>query len=177
MSTGADDAVMPAASASAPAKPSISRLLSHSPQHLGIRSNRAASILVVGHGSASPQSIVPDRAHATRASYQAGCRCVSCRSANAAYEVDYRRLKAEGRSSLGIRIPAARTHILMKVIRGEHWSNHRAGRDLFGSYRAYCKVRRASRVTLRTALRVGRFYRQMVLEPGESSSGMPCVTK
>lgn len=65
----------------------------------------------------------------------------------------------------------------MKVIRGEDVSNHQLGRDLFGGYRAYCRIRKAQQITLRTALKVQRFYRLTVALPFEDFNGVSCVTK
>lgn len=40
-------------------------------------------------------------AHGTRANYKAGCRCLACRSANAAYEATRARARASGKPSPG----------------------------------------------------------------------------
>lgn len=107
--------------------------------------------------------------HGLRASYLAGCRCTPCRAANARYEEARRKAHAAGRPPLGSRIPAARTHILIRVIRTEaadgRWSNRKLGLHLFGSYRQFKRVRAESTVTLRTHKKVLRFYHLHVAEP------------
>jgi hypothetical protein len=52
----------------------------------------------------------------------------------------------------------------MRSIRDEDVSNHQLGRDLFGGYRAYKRIRQSAHVSLRTALKVRRFYRLIVAD-------------
>ena len=110
--------------------------------------------------------------HGTRARYQAGCHCLPCRAANADYFRQWYKAKQTGDTPLGTRIPAARTHILMKVIRTEGIANQE-----FASYMGwsgnYSRVKKAKRVTLRTALKVARFYRMRVTDSGADS----CVSE
>jgi hypothetical protein len=49
--------------------------------------------------------------HGTRASYQAGCRCLLCSAANARYEADRSALRARGIAAVVSTIPA-RQHLL-----------------------------------------------------------------
>lgn len=112
------------------------------------------------------------REHGTRLQYQKGCKCTPCRAANASYWLAWYHAKQSGKPLLGSRISAARTHILMKVIRGEDMSNHRLGRDLFGGYRAYKRIRRERSLTLRTALKVQRYYRLRVAEQDDLIAGL-----
>lgn len=106
-----------------------------------------------------------DAEHGTRRGYRAGCRCLPCRSANAVYEARRAAARLAGHPFLGSRVSAARTHILLKVIRTEGISNRRLGRELFGSYRAYKRVHAEAQCELRTALKVQRFYRLVVAAP------------
>lgn len=110
--------------------------------------------------------------HGTRRAYRQGCTCTLCRAANAAYWSTWYHAKRSGKPLLGTRIPAARTHILMKVIRTEDVSNHQLGRDLFGGYRAYKRIRRGCSVTLRTAFKVQRYYRLIVADQGQLFGGI-----
>lgn len=103
--------------------------------------------------------------HGLRATYETGCRCTPCRAANARYWTAWRRARLAQRPPLGSRIPAARTHILLRVIRTEGISHRRLGREVFGSYRQYKRVRTEPVCTLRTALKVQRFYRLVVAAP------------
>jgi hypothetical protein len=105
-----------------------------------------------------------ERRHGERRTYLHGCRCRACRAANSAYWLRWFHAKQAGTPLLGTRISAAQTHILMKQIRCEDISNHQLGRDLFGGYRAYKRIRRAGRITLRTALKVRRFFRLRVAD-------------
>lgn len=93
----------------------------------------------------------------TRAKYQAGCRCLHCRAANALYEAQYRQQKRDGRPLLGSLTPAARTHTLMKALRAE--MSRRQLALALNWYRNYTRIQRAGTVTVRTALKVQRAYR------------------
>lgn len=56
--------------------------------------------------------------HGSRATYQAGCRCLPCRSANAGYEAHRARMKAEG-LALGYVDPTeARAHLASLKAKG-----------------------------------------------------------
>lgn len=112
----------------------------------------------------------PEPTHGTRARYQRGaCRCTRCRAANAAYWLAWYHAKQDGKPLLGTRINAARTHILMKVIRSEAISNGDLD-DALDWWGNYARVRKAKRITLRTALKVARFYRLQVALPFDSSA-------
>jgi hypothetical protein len=99
-----------------------------------------------------------DIVHGTRAHYRGGCRCTCCRAANAAYISHYRRRRAAGRPLLGSRIPAHRTHILMRALRAEMARGQLDGRLGWGGH--YARIQRSPTITLRTALKVLREFRR-----------------
>lgn len=68
-----------------------------------------------------------------------------------------------GQLPLGARVPAHRTHVLMKVLRAEQFSLAAVERACGFGVGNYRRVQRERRVTLRTVLRVQRFYRERVL--------------
>lgn len=107
---------------------------------------------------------MPDVVHGTRAAYKRGCACLPCRAANAAYVQHYRRTTTTGKRLLGSRIPAARTHILMRALRAE-MSRAELARRLGWHANNYARVQHAATVTLRQALKVLRLYRAMQGEP------------
>lgn len=106
--------------------------------------------------------------HGIRTTYLRGCRCVQCRSANAGYWLRWYHAKRSGKPLLGTRVNAARTHILMKVIRTEGISDPEFD-ALMGWWGHYSRVKRAKRVTLRTACKVARFYRLYVQDSQQKS--------
>lgn len=107
--------------------------------------------------------------HGERVTYRRGCRCLPCRSANAAYERKRREARAAGKPLLGSRVPAHTTHIAMKLLRVEGFT-HQTTAALLGWHHAYARVRQAPRVTLRTQLRVLRLYRERCLV-GQEAAG------
>lgn len=62
-------------------------------------------------GDAPP---APDRRHGDRRTYRQGCRCVSCRAANAKAEADRVAKHRKGLVLLGARVPAAETWDLIR---------------------------------------------------------------
>lgn len=103
--------------------------------------------------------------HGTRKMYRQGCHCTACRAANAAYWLRWYHAKQAGKPLLGTRISAARTHILMKVLRTEDVTHGELDADL-GWWGHYARVRKARRVTLRTALKVSRYCRSRGADSG-----------
>lgn len=101
--------------------------------------------------------------HGIRATYERGCRCTPCRAANARYWSHWFHARKSGKPLLGSRVNAARTHILMKVIRTEGISHGALDQDL-AWWGHYSRVRNARTVTLRTALKVARYYRLRVAD-------------
>lgn len=100
--------------------------------------------------------------HGTRAQYRRGCHCTPCRAANAAYMGHYRRRKAQGRQLLGSRIPAAKTHIVMRALRAEMSRRQLCLR--VGWYaNNYARIQHAAWITLRTALKVQREARRAAI--------------
>ncbi len=114
-----------------------------------------------------------ERRHGERRHYQAGCRCLPCRAANAQYLAHWRRLRVEGRAPLGRLVPATRVHTWMKVLRLEHFRRADVMRAIGHHPANYAHLRQRAYVTLRTAVRLARVYRTRVLEnPDEAVLGV-----
>lgn len=104
--------------------------------------------------------------HGTRARYGRGCKCVSCRSANAAYESEYRRLKREGKSPLGAKVASIETWRLIRQLKADDVSEADiAQRTGLSTKRGQLRLAtgRHAVVTLRSALLVQRVFREFMV--------------
>lgn len=102
-----------------------------------------------------------DRRHGQRRTYRCGCRCTLCRAANAARSArQYRAAKIDA-PMLGARVPAARTHILMRVLRCEGFT-HGDVAKLLGWHGNYARIYHARTVTLRTQRQIERLIQERV---------------
>lgn len=96
--------------------------------------------------------------HGTRSYYQqAGCRCLPCRAAEAAYRAGLRRRHLKGLPILGELVDAEPSKRMLRVIRGEYFGKH-ATILAFGYAQPYLQWGRKIRRS--TANRVERFYQQ-----------------
>jgi hypothetical protein len=109
-----------------------------------------------------------DRAHGTRGTYKAGCRCTPCRAANAAYWSAWRAQRLTGRAPLGSLVSAVEAQRLIRQLLGERFAKTTLARAL-GQASHLRRLQTAELITLRTALRVRRFYRLAV---GETRHGL-----
>lgn len=103
--------------------------------------------------------------HGTRAFYQQGCKCVTCRSANAAYEQEYRRLKRLGKQPLGATVSAVETWRLIRQLRVDDVTEADVAR-MAGLSVKHGRLRLASQrqplITLRSALKVQLVFREFM---------------
>lgn len=108
----------------------------------------------------------PEPAHGTRARYQRGCRCLTCRSANAAYESEYRRLKREGKQALGAKVSAVETWRLIRQLKAEDVTEadvaQRTGLAVKAGHLRLAHGRRPF-ITLRSALKVQLVFRELMV--------------
>ena len=107
--------------------------------------------------------------HGTRQSYQqAGCHCLKCRAAEAAYRASLRQQHLKGKPPLGSLISAKDTWIKIRQLKAERLTE----RDILTRLGLQ---RRAlhwhpDKVTLRTALKVRLLCRQLLLDMREISN-------
>ncbi len=102
------------------------------------------------------------RQHGTRRRYQAGCSCLPCCSANAAYSAALRRARLTGKQPLGVKVPARSMWRLIDSLRIEGYSYAEIARRLglpSPRIRLY-----SERVTLKHLLAVRALYRQIMLD-------------
>jgi hypothetical protein len=106
-------------------------------------------------------------AHGTRACYQAGCRRLECRVANAEYQVRYRRTWARGRPPLGSLVRASEARRRVRQLQAEHFTKADLARRL--------GVRRlrlgGDVITLRRALGIRRLYFQLLIAGLDGQGG------
>lgn len=98
--------------------------------------------------------------HGTRVSYQAGCHCLRCRTANAVYISALRQSRLKGRPPLGSLISAKDTWIRIRQLKAAHLTD----RDILqrlGLRRRALHVH-PDRVRLRTALKVRLLWRALL---------------
>lgn len=101
-------------------------------------------------------------AHGTRRHYKAGCHCVPCRAAEAAYRARLRQLHARDRQPLGTVVSASETWKRIRSLRAEHLTDSEISRRL-GLRRRGLRVA-TDRVTLITALKVRRLCRSLLMD-------------
>lgn len=97
----------------------------------------------------------------SRASYQAGCRCLPCRAASAAYMTRYRGARARGRRLLGQLVDATPTMWRLRRLVRAGLTYADIARRL-GLRTAALHFARRQRVRLSTACRVHRLARTLL---------------
>lgn len=98
--------------------------------------------------------------HGTRTTYRTGCRCLPCKAANAIYEHTRRQRWRDQHPPLGHRISAAQTAKQIQALLIERCTHAQIARALGRRTRTF---RLPDRITLRTALKVRRLYRALML--------------
>lgn len=101
--------------------------------------------------------------HGTRPAYQAGCRAVCCRAAEAAYRVRLRRLHRLHRVPLGTIVSAVATWRRIRALQAERVTRAEISRRL-GLRRSGLRLH-PDRVTLKTALKLRRICRALLMDP------------
>lgn len=109
-----------------------------------------------------------DASHGSRARYQCGCRCLPCRSANAAYNACRREKRAKDKLLLGTDINGHDTAIKIRYLIGEGYSPGVLMALIGLGRRSVFRHTKSSPVTLRTAYKVQRFWRQQQAPEGEA---------
>ncbi len=102
--------------------------------------------------------------HGARKAYQAGCRCLPCRSANAAYQNCYRAKLRDGRPVLGKKQNGHETAIKLRYLIGEGYSPGVLMSLIGLRRRTFYEHIHSYPVTLRVAFKVQRFWRQQQIE-------------
>lgn len=118
--------------------------------------------------------------HGARKAYQAGCRCLPCRSANAAYSACRRAKLREGRPILGSKQDGLETARQLRCLIGEGYSSgvlmaliglrpwtfyaHTRTEAIKVYQSGRVDYKPPPRVTLRVAFKVQRFWRQQQVE-------------
>jgi hypothetical protein len=102
---------------------------------------------------------MPDDAHGTRRQYKRGCRCLTCRAANARYEAARSRDKAKGIRRLGSLISATDARRKVEQLKREQVNVA----ERLGLKRA--RVRLHTRITVRTWLKIRALWRRYLVEP------------
>lgn len=109
--------------------------------------------------------------HGTRARYRAGCRCLPCRAANAAYDAWLYQQHKIGKRPLGAAVPARRAWEQARRLLIEGFTPGELAR-LLGTVRVLRFSRQGrGRITLRTALKVQRIYRAFMAEGHQLHEG------
>lgn len=103
---------------------------------------------------------MPD--HGTRAQYRAGCRCLRCRAANAAYVAAYRRRRRAPRPLLRTIISPVEARRRIRQLLTEGFSKSDIARRLGLKNRAP-RLHPAG-ITLAKALKIRRLCRQLLIE-------------
>lgn len=105
--------------------------------------------------------------HATRYTYQKGCRCLPCRASNANYQARLRQIHREERRPLGAYQTAQDAARLVRSLLLERYTK-RALATKAGLERHTLKLKPSQRVRLSTVLRVRHAYR-MLIGPDEAT--------
>jgi hypothetical protein len=104
--------------------------------------------------------------HGTRAAYQAGCTCVGCRAAEAAYRARLRRQHRLKQLPLGTIVSAVDTWKRIRALKAERVSASAISRRL-GLRRGGLALH-ADRVTLKNALKVRLLCRALLMGPRDA---------
>lgn len=118
---------------------------------------------VLAEAEAALQAAEPVLEHAKRATYQAGCRCLPCRTANADYQARYRRRLAEGKPMLGSVISGHSTAQRVRSLLGEGYGGRSLARLLGLSHMSVWRHQTSCRATIRVAVKIGRFWQAQQL--------------
>lgn len=102
--------------------------------------------------------------HGTRAAYQAGCQCLPCRAANAAYIGHLRGLQRRGKSALGQYVSAKATQQRIQQLLQERFTKGEIARCL-GLKRRILEVH-PDVVRVKTALRIRLLWRERMTGEG-----------
>lgn len=103
----------------------------------------------------------PDQVHGTRKTYQQGCTCRPCRSAEAQYRQALRTLKAHGKQPLGSLVAANLTWRQIEALRIEGFSYPEIAQRIglrWPQLRLHPEV-----IRLKSALKIQRLYRQYMI--------------
>lgn len=97
-------------------------------------------------------------AHGTRRSYQrAGCRCVECRAANAAYMTSLRGRKARNAPIAGAYVSGVETRRQLRLLRAEYESDASLAARIGWKCRRL-RIKSGAKVRLFTAHRIAALY-------------------
>lgn len=107
---------------------------------------------------------LPD--HGTRSRYQSGCHCVACRVAEAMYRKTLRGKHVKGLPILGAIISAVEAHRKIRQLKAERLSKAEIARRL-GLKRPILEWH-PERIRIKSALRLHRLIRELMLEGGEA---------
>lgn len=110
---------------------------------------------------------VPD--HGTRSRYQAGCRCIPCRAANAIYVAHLRSLKAKGLPALGTLVNAKEAGAHVRAILVERYSRRQLLAQTGLERHTLPRLNATTRCRLKTVLRLRRAYRYLVADPNDAT--------
>jgi len=104
---------------------------------------------------------MPD--HGTRACYQQqACRCTPCRAANATYQADLRKLKAQGKQPAGATIRAVLLWQVIRRLKKEHLTQRELAQRL--GFKAPQLQFSRTKVRRITAAKVGHVLRALMAE-------------
>lgn len=98
-----------------------------------------------------------------RSSYQAGCRCVPCRAAEAIYRAKLRKRKAKGLPLLGALISPVEARRRIRQLKGEGYTKARIA-DMAGWKNRHVQLGRQQRLRLATVLRIREIAKFAMLE-------------
>jgi hypothetical protein len=111
--------------------------------------------------------------HGTRRRYQRlACRCTPCRAANAAYWSTWHAQRHKGLTPLKACVSAVEAQRLIRLILKERYRLMALAQSL-GVHHGLARLRGQRRVTLKTLLKVRRFYRLHVAEARPRTDELP----
>lgn len=103
------------------------------------------------------------RSHGQRRTYQAGCRCLPCRAAEAAYRARLRGAQARGLPTLGMLVSPKQAARRIRQLKGEGYTAARIA-QMAGWKDRHVRLDRGLRIRLGTWLRIRRVARFAMLE-------------
>lgn len=109
--------------------------------------------------------------HGTRAAYRAGCSCVPCRAAEAAYRASIRQQHRQGRPPLGARISAVEARRLIRSLKAEHFTERQIAQEACGERYRNPLLQRPAALTVRRLLQIKRYARLKLGEALPQSEG------